>query len=443
MESFPNADLSQFHVYPKVVLFVHGHSYEVFLHGTSGPIHKYPGKLGQLMEKALGVNFPKAYQQGPTNYIKGWNTAVGDMGLVTHLTINTPKPFSVSLPNLFRWYDTTTGKKAHAFLAGPDFDFWAQQLNFVVWCATTGCGVGYDMLKDPTVGFVFRFHVAFTMRRLLYEMGIPLPDSKGFKDYPNDYNKKAHSRLVSEFGAGNDYRIGKGNNDGLGFLYHFKRGAVRETDYTQYPGMYKFKDEGGDVLYAHNYKEDTQWRYFVLPEGKGLTQAGVARINRSIEALVYCVLGAQANTRSPIVGSSGSAMETQQEFLVLFKSAVIENDIAKSIQRYQFATSEAKKKLDFAAALGCWLLPSDLVINDTSVMGYNNKLQKVTTDMKLGVNNINMARNVKIPHFVRPPKKTLITPPKRKVTPPKKESHSFLKIGVSAVAMGVGYYLFR
>ena len=69
------------------------------------------------------------------------------------------------------------------------------------------------------------------------------------------------------------------------------------------------------------------------------------------------LLGSQVNTtKSSIVGNGGSAQEIQQEFLVLFESSIIENDITKSIQRYQLAVQEAKVKLDLAISPECWLL---------------------------------------------------------------------------------------
>ena len=84
-----------------------------------------------------------------------------------------------------------------------------------------------------------------------------------------------------------------------------------------------------------------------MRKGKGITKAGLGRLNRSIEAFVYCVLGAQANVRNPIVGDGGGVQEAQQEMLILFESAVIEEDISKSISRYQLAVQNAKVKLDF------------------------------------------------------------------------------------------------
>ena len=35
----------------------------------------------------------------------------------------------------------TTAKYVRKWLAKPDMSFWPQQLNFALWCATTGCGV--------------------------------------------------------------------------------------------------------------------------------------------------------------------------------------------------------------------------------------------------------------------------------------------------------------
>ena len=58
--------------------------------------------------------------------------------------------------------------------------------------------------------------------------------------------------------------------------------------------------------------------------------------------------------------------------LKLFESAVIEEDLATSVQRYQLAVQEAKLRLDLAIAPGIWLMPSNLVINTESIVGYNN-----------------------------------------------------------------------
>ena len=54
--------------------------------------------------------------------------------------------------------------------------------------------------------------------------------------------------------------------------------------------------------------------------------------------------------------------------------------------RFQLVVQEAKVKLDLAISPGTWLILSRMVIN-TETVGYNNKLKRITTDMKLGVNS--------------------------------------------------------
>ena len=40
----------------------------------------------------------------------------------------------------------TTAKYGRKWVKGPNLSFWPQQLNFALWCATTGCGIFHDIL---------------------------------------------------------------------------------------------------------------------------------------------------------------------------------------------------------------------------------------------------------------------------------------------------------
>ena len=136
--------------------------------------------------------------------------------------------------------------------------------------------------------------------------------------------------------------------------------------------------EPDDSAYAYD--------WFCPNASEGLTQAGLSRINQSIEAFVYCVLGAQVNVRSTILGSGDRAKEAQSEFLVLVEDAIRQPDLAKSVQRYQLAVDEAKVRLNLAVCPGAWLMPGNMVINTESTVGYNNQLKQATHGMKLGIN---------------------------------------------------------
>lgn len=182
---------------------------------------------------------------------------------------------------------------------------------------------------------VFMFHFHFMVRRILYEIGAPLPGDQRYNPKNNYHNKVAIDRLRAEFGAKEDFRYTYGLNNGLRYVWAYWRiggheltpkevytlryHTVSYDDSTFFEPNFKitkkvrdgplFKDEGGvyagaNPLIKYIKNENTRpYLNFIPKESKGLTKAGLARINRSIEALVYCILGAQVNTRSSIVGN--------------------------------------------------------------------------------------------------------------------------------------------
>ena len=366
----------------------------------------------------------------------------------------------------------TSGAQGNAWLNAPNYYYWPQQLNFAVWCATCGCGISLAELDDyPKIiqGFL-KFHVYFTTRRVLYEMGVPLPDESAFSQTNNVYTKSAFSSLCNEFGVENaDYRFKGGRNHGMGNVYVGGDSQDDEMDIgskeSYWPRrVYLFEDEGatarkGNKIYnIHNNDGKKQHSWFVPKQGNGLTRRGMGRINRSLEAFVYCVLGAQVNIRSGIVGDGGGAVEAQQEMQKLFESAVVEENLATSVQRFQLAVQEAKLRLDMAIAPGIWLMPSNLVINTESIVGYNNELQKAGEGMQFGINvgvnekskSVGIMHNlgdskVKLPHTVE----KHVTPIKKQGNEPvvinKKEenTHETNKTAWMIGAAGLGWWLFR
>ena len=93
---------------------------------------------------------------------------------------------------------------------------------------------------------------------------------------------------------------------------------------------------------SDNAKVERQFDFFMADKSEGLTQAGMVRPNQSIEAFVYCILGAQVNVRSSTLGSLGSAKEAQCDFLVIVEDAIRKPDISKSVQTFQLAIDEEK-----------------------------------------------------------------------------------------------------
>ena len=294
----------------------------------------------------------------------------------------------------------TTSAEAKTWLRGPNMKYWSQQLSFAVYCATQGCGISREIFDSdlaPQIRAFYQFHVYFTIRRVLYQLGgiqniSALPGDPTFKQFNNHYDAPSYKRICAEFGIdpSSDFRFTHGKNNGLGYIYVYAQGASK-TEYG-YPGWSKFSDEGGkaldgNLIYYIEPDVSTQYDWFAPKTAAGLTQAGLSRINQSIEAYVYCILGAQVNMRSSILGEGGRAKEAQTEFLTLMEDAIRQPDLAKSVQRYQLAVNEAKVRLNLAVCPGAWLMPARMVINTGSIVGYNNALKQAKAGMKLGINN--------------------------------------------------------
>ena len=121
-----------------------------------------------------------------------------------------------------------TGKESRSWLSGPKMKYWPQQLNFALWCATTGSGISREILhklSQQLRGF-FLFHVYFTVRRILFEMGgiqsfSALPGDPTFNQTENKYDSPSYKRICAEFGIdpNTDFRFVHGQNHGLGYCY--------------------------------------------------------------------------------------------------------------------------------------------------------------------------------------------------------------------------------
>ena len=259
--------------------------------------------------------------------------------------------------------------------------FWPQQLNFAVWCATTAV----------------------------------------FNQKDNPYDIASYKRTCAEFGIppSTDFRYKKGSNHGLGKVFiNISRGGSVPTGMSYPSAKAKFGDEGGDpgqgnlaAFIRSDDGTDKQFEHFAPNHAKGFTNIGLAPINQSIQAYCYSVLGTQANSHTSILGDSGSAKNTQFDFLILVEDAIKTLDASNGPVKYQDAIERTKTRLDFAIARGVLLMPSRMIINTESIVGYNNNLTRVTDDMKLGVNNhVNLGtKTASLKHMAGWPSK--INPP--------------------------------
>ena len=92
----------------------------------------------------------------------------------------------------------TSGAESKHWVGGPDLKYWPQQLNFAVFCATHGCGISREIFDSGVnlpqrIRALYIFHVYFTVRRILYQLGgiqsiTALPGDPTFSQMKNHYD---------------------------------------------------------------------------------------------------------------------------------------------------------------------------------------------------------------------------------------------------------------
>ena len=80
--------------------------------------------------------------------------------------------FQVKFPNVFTNYPLGAVRVEDQRFKDWDhykFTLWQTQLNFVVFCALSACGVSVKHLnaKKPMIRSIYRFHVCYHIRRIL------------------------------------------------------------------------------------------------------------------------------------------------------------------------------------------------------------------------------------------------------------------------------------
>ena len=273
----------------------------------------------------------------------------------------------------------TTAKYARKWLAKPDMSFWPQQLNFALWCATTGCGVSRELLfpnaslnLSEQVRTFYQFHVYYTTRKILYEMGgsqskNALPDDPVFNQKDNPYDVASYKRICAEFGVdpSTDFRFTHGQNHGLGYVnivysdgpfaqkkWKYPPADLSNSSSQRLPGDSGTTDNNTIAFIRNDQGADKQFEHIVPNQTSGLTLNGLGWINSSIEAFGYCILTAQAKTRSSILGNIGTAINAQNNFLNLIEDALKILTVSNAPAEYQNAIEKTNVRLNLGERCG-------------------------------------------------------------------------------------------
>ena len=117
--------------------------------------------------------------------------------------------FQVKFPNVFTHYPNDAVRVEDEKFEDWDhykFTLWQSQLNFVVFCASSACGVPVEHLntKEPMIRSVYRFHVYYEIRRILNRLKIPLPYENSFNKYNNPYSHEKFIEICKEYGVSDE-----------------------------------------------------------------------------------------------------------------------------------------------------------------------------------------------------------------------------------------------
>jgi hypothetical protein len=340
------------------------------------------------------VSYPLVYKDNPITQ---------DFLMQLTITVSNTESFEFRPVQLLG--DTSSPKtfthyaQVQDYLKTASIDSFKNQLKFALFYATSGCGVSWNNHinhKDAFVRSIFRFHVYFTMRKILHQLKIPLPGNTYFKSENNPYDKQV-------------YEILKHDVEALEFNY-FKTGEIKimmpgvmtmsGAHFLTTPHNFPFRADGMNYADMRHrlpierltFIHSDDWTHYIPMDGEGFTRVGIVRLNDTIRTYIYCILGSQAQTRSPIVGRGGTSLDAQKQFRVLLEDSINQSEslsLPEMINRYEDAITHTHKRLDYAIGPSLYMIPSDLILKMGKVEGYNNNIKIATTTMKFGVNEVN------------------------------------------------------
>ena len=247
------------------------------------------------------------------------------------------------------------------------FTIWQSQLNFVVFCASSACGVSVEHLnaKEPMIRSIYRFHVYYHIRRILKIPEIPLPYENSFNQYNNWYNHEKFIGICSEYGVSNN--LTKWRNQ-----KYFSTWQSRAWE-TGKPGM--------------SYINENSFSRWIIKKSDGLTMLGLQKLSESFRDYACLILTSQTSTRGQIIGIESRNLDAQRTFLNSFENIVNRRvNIPEDIRRFQNTLQYARSKVDYAIDEFIYMLPSDMNLRIGNVRNYNNKILISSPSFKIGTN---------------------------------------------------------
>ena len=278
--------------------------------------------------------------------------------------------FQVKFPNVFTTYPLGAVRvEDQKFKDWGHYKFtlWQSQLNFVVFCASSACGVSVEHLnaKEPMIRSIYHFHVYYHIRRILKILEIPLPYENSFNQYNDPYNHEKFIGICSEYGVSND--LTKWGNQ-----KYFSTWQSRDWE-TNKPGM--------------SYINGNSFSRWIIEKSEGLTTLSLQKLSETVRDYAYLILTSQTSTRGPIVGHEARNLDAQRTFLNTFENIVNRRvNIPENIPRFQKTLQYARSKVDYVIGQFIYMLSSDMNLRIWKVKDYNNKILISSPSFKIGTN---------------------------------------------------------
>ena len=275
--------------------------------------------------------------------------------------------FQIKFPNLFTNYPLGAVRVEDQKFKDWDhykFTLWQLQLNFVVFCVSSACGVSVEHLnaKEPIIRSIYHFHVYYHIRRILKILEIPLPYENSFNQYNNPYNHEKFVGICNEYGVSND--LTKWRNQ-----KYFSTWQSRAWE-TGKCGM--------------SYINENSFSRWIIEKSVGLIKLGLQTLSESVRDYAYLILTSQTSTRAQIIGYESRHLDAQRVFLSTFENITNRRvNIPEDIQRFQKTLQYARSKVDYAIGESIYMLPSDMNLRIGRVKCYNNKVLVSRSGFKL------------------------------------------------------------
>ena len=278
--------------------------------------------------------------------------------------------FQVKFPNVFTNYLLGAVRVEDQRFKDWDhykFTIWQSQLNLMVFCASSACGVSVEHLntKEPMIRSIYHFHVYYHIRRILKILEIPLPYENSFNQYNNPYNHEKFIGICSEYGVSND--LTKWRNQ-----KYFSTWQSRAWE-TGKPGM--------------SYINENSFSRWIIEKSDGLTMQGLQKLSETVRDYTYLILKSQTSTRGPIIGHEARNLDAQRTFLNTFENIVNRRiNIPEDIRRFQKTLQYARSKVDYVIGEFIYMLPSNMNLRIGKVRNYNKKILISSPGFEIGTN---------------------------------------------------------